>query len=471
MNDREAQQLLRGIDAPRPLPEGLRDELESVLSEGLAQLDAPRTLPEDLRARLEVTLVGGTPVPARVRRQLLGVTGAPARLAAAAIVIVVALAGGLVVAVSRDGGPGEVASPAVTSTTASSADSSGSASGGRSSSGQEATGATAGGTTTTTQALAGDAASGAAAPSASASRSQAALRVAAIGSGVVADGFYAWIKAHGGQLGGRPVQLVSSPSSAVATVNLDDRRLSERPPGVVFETAFVEESATGGDVVSLASAPERQATIAVAHALDGAPSDIRAAVYVGANAPWSTTVVDAIERALDARGVSYVRVPFTVSAPAFVPADVAFLSIDAESVRTWVGQASGAPRLGTWGVGSAWDEGIAARGVRVGLRAVSPYAALDENERALLEREVGIGAVNAGVVHGWATAAALDHLLARNGGAALAATDLDSLAGWSSGWAPPYEVRRGTRSRTPDAIELVATRDGFVPRGTFERAG
>jgi len=224
--------------------------------------------------------------------------------------------------------------------------------------------------------------------------------------------------------------------------------------------------------VSLASAPERQATVAVAHALKGAPSDIRAAVYVGTDAPWSTTVADAVERALDERGVSHVRVLFAASAPAFVPADVAFLSLDAASVRTWVGDAPGAPRLGTWGVGSAWDEGIARQGVRVGLRAASPYASLDRNEQEVLERQVGTRAtVNAAVVHGWVTAAALDHLLSRNGGTKLTATDLDALAGWSSGWAPPYEVRRGTRSRTPDAIELVATRDGFVPNGTFEPTG
>lgn len=468
MNDREARRLLDGIDGPRPLPDRLRGDIESVLSDGLTSLDEARPVPDDLRARLEATLVGGAPVPARVRRQLLGVTSAPARVAAA-IVILVALVGALV-AVSRDRRPGEVALPAATSTTAPAATGSGSA-GGVASSGGGSAGATAGGTTTTTQLAVGDAASGAAAGVAPSSE-QGVVKVAAIGGGVVGTGFHAWIDAHGGQLGGHRVELVSSPSSAVATVNLDDRGLSERADGVVFETAFVEETAIGENVVSLASAPERQATVAVAHAVKGAPTGIRAAVYVGTTSPWSTTVADAIERALDARGISRVRVPFTTSAPAFVPADVAFLSIDAEAVRTWVGAAPSAPRLGTWGVGSAWDEGIAAQGARVGLRSVSPYAVLDPHDRDLLQRQVGTHAtVSAALVHGWVTAAALDHLLSRNGGAKLAAADLDALAGWSSGWAPPYEVRRGTRSRTPDAIELVATRGGFVPSGSFETAG
>jgi hypothetical protein len=463
VNDEDARRLLDGIDGPRPLPSRLRGELESVLVDGLTALDAPRAVPDDLRARLEATLGGGTALPASVRRRLLRPTAAPARVGAAAAAVL-ALLGGLLVATSRDEGGDTVAAPgAVTTTTIASA---GATSGGSTEGGVGSSGATAPTTTVPTpdaDASAGQASGVAAAPA------TAAVNVALFGTGPAHDGFQAWLDAHGGTLGGRRMQVVSSAGSADATVNLGEQRLQDHPKGVVFETAFVEESSLGGVVASLSSTPERQARVAVARAVAGAPSNTRAAVYVGSSAPWSTTVADAIEHELDARGISHVRVPFAASAPAFVPADVAFLSIDAPSVRAWVDHAPSAPRLGVWGVGSSWDEGMAAAGSRVGLRAASPFAVLDAAQHDALQRQLGKTAtVSAAVVHGWVTAAALDHLLRRNGDATLTAADLDALRGWSSGWAPPYDVRPRTRSRVPDAVILRATTSGFRQIGEFQ---
>src|SRR5437588_11750642 len=98
MNDAEAQRLLAGIDAPRPLPASLRDDLTAALTEtaALASVDAPRPLPDDLRHRLEASMItaGARPVPASLRRRMLATTARPhARvlgLVAAAMLLFVA---------------------------------------------------------------------------------------------------------------------------------------------------------------------------------------------------------------------------------------------------------------------------------------------------------------------------------------------------------------------------------------------
>jgi hypothetical protein len=72
-------------------------------------------------------------------------------------------------------------------------------------------------------------------------------------------------------------------------------------------------------------------------------------------------------------------------------------------------------------------------------------------------------------VHGWVTAKALAHLLFGNGGTTITEADLDALVGWDPGWAPPIELRPGTRARTPEAVVLEPSAGGFHAAGDFER--
>jgi hypothetical protein len=67
------------------------------------------------------------------------------------------------------------------------------------------------------------------------------------------------------------------------------------------------------------------------------------------------------------------------------------------------------------------------------------------------------------------TAKAIAFLLFDNGGAVLDEASLDRLAGWPSSWSPPFEVREGTRARTPEAVPLRPGPGGFRADGPFER--
>lgn len=483
MNDREAQELLRGIDAPRPLPRGLRDGLEDALVSGLAAIDAARPLPVDLRARLEATLVGGTPMPATVRRRVLTASRRPSPrvLQVAAVVAAVALLAGILAALGLGddtgttvaGPPGRQPRSSATTTSPGGAASTGTSS---------APGAPAsppfvsGRTATPAAGSSSDAASPSGAASGTAGSPSAAgtpIVIQVVGGATnIAAGFDAYIRtlnASGG-INGRPITSSADSAGSVATINVGGTPLGSLPPEVVFETAFVDEARLRGPVMSFASPIERQARLAVDHALASDPTAARAAIYTGDEEPWASIVPTALEEALRQHGVTAVRVPFGAGVPVFVDADMSFLSLDTDLVGAWVGDAN-APSQGVWALGSGWDDRVARMAADKGVRVLSPYAPVEGAERDALVAGLGDRPLSAGAVHGWVTGKGLALLLTRNNGHVLSEADLDALVGWDPQWAPPYEVRRGTRARTPDAIELIPTRDGFVPRGAFERGG
>lgn len=471
MKDADARGLLTGIDHSRPLPAQLRVALEDTLIDvdpRLLSADAPRPLPDDLRQRLEASLVVAAPrpMPRSLRRGLL--------MAAAAIVAVGVVGG---IAMQEDPSPTtDVAGPARTTTTSTTiARASGSTSAGGSTVGQSATVPFAddvtatGGGSGSAGAPSGGAAAGAVGDSA-----RTAVTISVVGAGTaVADGFNAYVRTlnAAGGVGGRQVVTVQgSRDDAVATVNLDVSPAHGTVAGALFETAFVDERRLQGAVTSIASPLEGQAALAVAHAFPAPADGATASVYAGMAEPWATIVPAALEEALRDRGVTVVRVPFSAGAPTFVPADAAFLSLDPGAVRAWVDAAPGAPVRGSWGVGSAWDDTIAARASALSLRVLSPYSPVGGDEEAALRRELPGHALSAAAVHGWTTAKALAILLADNGGTRVTAADLDHLVGWDPRWAPPFEVRPGTRARTPDAVVLEPSDDRFAAAGSFERA-
>jgi uncharacterized secreted protein with C-terminal beta-propeller domain len=137
MNDNEARDVLGGADAPRPLPDDLRDELTRLLSgpdpvtrlatSGSASEPASdlAPLPVDLRERLTASLMADA-MPAGLRRRLAralpGRTPIEARILSVAAVAtaVLLLAGGLAFAGRLGDAPGprvQVAAPTSTTTT------------------------------------------------------------------------------------------------------------------------------------------------------------------------------------------------------------------------------------------------------------------------------------------------------------------------------------------------------------------
>ena len=81
------------------------------------------------------------------------------------------------------------------------------------------------------------------------------------------------------------------------------------------------------------------------------------------------------------------------------------------------------------------------------------------------------GGTSAPVLHGWATAKSLAAAIWRTGADTPAEVQaaLEGLAGWSSGLAPPYETRPGTRSRTPEGVVFRVQSGAFAPEGGFRR--
>ena len=475
--DDDIVELLRGIDAPRSLPGELVTRIE------LAASDRPRPMPEDLRARLEASLLDSA-MPPVVRRRL--VTSLTARASVfprvAAVAAAVLLLVGAVVATTRDEGADrvDVAGPRPSPSTTEPA---------RPTSGGAptvagSTGAAAGGSAATATpppftepapsdgAATSDSSEPQADAGAVASPAEAAspIRVRVLGAATpVAAGFDAYVavvNAAGG-VHGRPIEVVDDPAGAVVSVNVG---LAPAGPvdGVLFETVHVDDARLRGRVTSLASPLEAQARLAARHAFPDDGTGSRAAVYVHPATPWVDHVADAFADELRARDVTVVRVPFDAAAPAIVDADAAFLSLPTTSVGAWLDAARGspAPPLGTWGVASAWDDAFAEAAAGAALHVLAPYAPASDEEVERLGRPL-----SAERVHGWVTAKALAHLLFLNGGATIGDADLDRLAGWDPGWAPPFAVRDGTRARTPEAVRLEVTGGAFRRAGDFERAG
>ena len=487
MNDDQARRLLTGIDAPRPLPADLRNELLVALTTAheLAAADAPRALPADLRHRLEATLVSATarPLPFGLRRRVLSATtrSTPRVLAIAAAAVLVLVAGiALTMRPDNDTTQQATRRSAPAQPPGSAATGSGGATGGLSAG--SGAGDAAGGGGITAGETAGDAsadsgsAAGSAAPVAGTRSSgptgDIVIGVAGGGGTDIATGFHAYlatVNAAGGIDGRR---LVTAEGDAVvATVNLDVTPRSDPPKGVLFETVFHPLGLMRGRVVSLSSPLERQARLAVARAYPKSDPDARVAIYADTTDMWRGAVSDAFQHALEARDVRVVKVLFNPSAPAYVPGvEAAFLALPPHGVSAWVAGAPSAPAKGVWGIGSAFDDRLADAGARLSLRVLSPYRPITGDEATALRNAVPDRALTAGAVHGWVTAKGIVELLRRNGGTTITETDLDTLSGWDPAWSPPFETRPGTRERTPEAILLRPVDGRFVAEGPFQRS-
>jgi ABC-type branched-subunit amino acid transport system substrate-binding protein len=199
-----------------------------------------------------------------------------------------------------------------------------------------------------------------------------------------------------------------------------------------------------------------------------------AVIYAASAGPLSTVVPAAMEAVLKQRGVTVNVVtydPAQKKTGLVAGADAALLSLDPAAARAWVAQAKGAkyrPALGIAGIYSLADDTLAAD-LPQGARVIAPYVVPAGDEGQAI-RSVGRG-TSAPVLHGWATAKGLAAAIWRTGADTPAELQsaLEGLAGWSSGLAPAYETRPGTRSRTPEGVLFQVQSSAFQPQGTWRR--
>jgi hypothetical protein len=183
-------------------------------------------------------------------------------------------------------------------------------------------------------------------------------------------------------------------------------------------------------------------------------------------------VPEAIRAVLKQRNVSVQVVTYDPAAgKPLTPADAAFVSLDPAAAKAWVAQAKAdgyGPPAGVAGIYSLADESLLPD-LPEGARVVSPYVAPAGDEGQAI-RSAGAG-TSAPVLHGWATAKSLAAAIWRTGADTPAEVQaaLDGLTGWSSGLAPPYETRPGTRSRTPEGVVFQVQSQAFVAQGGFRR--
>lgn len=497
MSDQDVAGWLRDLDAPRPPPAALRTDLEAQLSDAavMAQAAAARAIPDDLRQRLEASLLDAPALPPRLDRRLSAalMRSRPAAMrpiaAAAAVVALVLVAGSLLFNSSNTADESVAAGPATTTPGSAPVGSPDAPAG-------PGTGARPGeapppfdGTALVEETPAAGS-SGEHQPQAGTADSAGAqsmgrateLRVVVHGgSSVASDAFLAYLRAlnESGGVNGRPVRTVGSgvgSEDAVVSVNLGATPVAGDggtvPPwvrGALFETMNIDDARLRGAVTSLASPLESQARLAVREAFPERAVGQRAAVYVDAASPWVDRVGGAFEAALRAQGVTPLRVPFDREAPTLMSADAAFLALPTDSVAAWLNAASdSAPSASAWGVASAWDDALIADARAAGLQVLSPYAPATGEELRALRTALG-HPLSAEAVHGWVTAKAIAFLLFDNGGALIDEESLNALVGWRSAWSPAFETRAGTRARTPEAVHLMASSDGFRATGPFRR--
>ncbi len=318
-----------------------------------------------------------------------------------------------------------------------------------------------------------------------------ALRVGIItGDAAQEAGFRAYINRlnQAGGVRGHSIELVRVAAGApaantVATVNLSSQPVAGPggAPGWVtgplLETlTATEDLLTGnGAVFSFASAPERQGHLAADAVFPSdAAAGTKAVIYVpAASGPLRDAVPAAIKSVLTQRKVTNVQV-VTYDPAAnkpLTPADAAFVSLDPAAAKAWVAQAKAEgyrPPAGVAGIYSLADDALAAD-LPEGARVVSPYVAPAGDEGQAI-RSAGAG-TSASVLHGWATAKSLAAAIWRADADTPAEVQaaLGGLSGWSSGLAPPYETRPGTRSRTPEGVVFQVQSGDFVAQGGFRR--
>jgi len=316
------------------------------------------------------------------------------------------------------------------------------------------------------------------------------LRVGIVtGDAAEEAGFRAYINRlnEAGGVRGHSIELVTVAPGAPATGTVATVNLSPQPvagpggapgwaTGPLLETLTATENLlpAGGAVFSFASPPERQGHLA-ADALfpAAAASGTKAVVYVPvAPGPLRDVVPEAIKAVLKARNVTVQVVTYDPAAHKPLPAaDAAFVSLDPAGARAWVAQARADgyhPAGGVAGIYSLADDSLLPD-LPEGARVVSPYVTPSGDEGQAI-RSAGAG-TSAPVLHGWATAKALAAAVWRTGAdtpAGLQAA-LEGLTGWSSGLAPAYETRSGTRSRTPEGVVFAVQSQAFVAQGGFRR--
>ncbi|MEW6476072.1 MAG: hypothetical protein AB1679_27765 [Actinomycetota bacterium] len=317
-----------------------------------------------------------------------------------------------------------------------------------------------------------------------------ALRVGIIpGEAAQENGFRAYINRlnQNGGVAGHLIELVTvgpgSPAvNTIATVNLSALPVAgpggapDWAAGPLLETL----TATGnllpghGAVFSFASPPERQGHLA-ADALfpSEAPPGTKAVIYVPVAAgPLRDVVPDAIKAVLTKRGVKAEVVPYDPQAnKPLTPngAVAAFVSLDPAAARAWVSDAKTVTfPAGVAGIYSLADEALLAD-LPEGARVVSPYVVPAGAEGQAIRSEAG--GTSASVLHGWATAKSLAAAIWRTGADTPAEVQaaLEGLAGWSSGLTPPYEVRPGTRARTPEGVLFRVQSGAFIAESGFRR--
>jgi hypothetical protein len=316
------------------------------------------------------------------------------------------------------------------------------------------------------------------------------LRIGIIGGDAGQEaGFRAYVDRlnQSGGVRGHGLELVAvgpgSPASGtIATVNLGSQPVAGPggPPswaaGPLLETLSAPENLLtgGGAVFDFASPPERQGHL-VADALFPSSADAKttAVIYApSAPGPLRDVVPDAIKAVLTARGVSARIVTYdTAVKKPLAPADAAFVSLDPAAARAWVAQAKSEgyrPAQGVGGIYSLADPALAAD-LPDGTRVISPYVVPAGDEGQAIRS--GAGGTSASVLHGWADAKALAAAVWRTGADTPAELQsaLEGLAGWSSGLAPAYETRSGTRSRTPEGVLIQVESGAFVQQGGFRR--
>jgi hypothetical protein len=317
------------------------------------------------------------------------------------------------------------------------------------------------------------------------------LRIGVVtGDAAQEAGFRAYVNLvnQNGGVRGHPLELVpvtagSPATGTIGTVNLSALPVAGPggPPGwangPLLETLTATESLlpANGAVFDFASPPERQGHLAVAALFPSAVSDptVSAVIYAAPSGPLHDTVPAAMQAALGRQGVKKVTVvPYDpdVHKP-LLPADAAFVSLDPAAAKAWVAQAKSEqyrPAKGVAGIYSLADESLAPD-LPEGARVVSPYVVPTGDEGAAIRS--GAGGTSAPVLHGWATAKSLAAAIWRTGADTPAGlqTALEQLTGWSSGLAPAYETRSGTRSRTPEGVVLQVHDSAFVSDGSWQR--
>ena len=316
------------------------------------------------------------------------------------------------------------------------------------------------------------------------------LRVGIIpGDAAQEAGFRAYINRlnQAGGVSGHGIDLVTvgpgaPETNTIATVNLSPQPVAGPGGAPGWATGPLLETLTAtadllpgnGSVFSFASPPERQGHLAADALFPAeAPAGTRAVIYVpAASGPLRDAVPEAIKAVLKQRNVTVQVVTYDPAATKpLAPADAAFISLDPTAAKAWVAQAKAdgyRPAAGVAGIYSLADESLLPD-LPEGARVVSPYVVPAGDEGQAIRSE-GRG-TSAPVLHGWATAKSLAAALWRTGADTPAGVQaaLEGLQGWSSGLAPAYETRPGTRARTPEGVVFQEQSGAFVDRGGFRR--